>query len=150
MKLFNSIIINYFRMLYLVAIVGKIIYSESFLSSFINLFDQVNILDSMNKYLILGIIFFLLILVDLLLIYFTFKSRKMFLWGNLIFFIMTIIYSFTLINYKISGDCGCFGKILVFENSYDNLYFIMFNFILAITTIIVEATNHKNRVLISN
>lgn len=131
MKWLYLIILNYFRLLFVTAIISKIVYSDSLISSILQLWVKTGIFPYYNyKYVLLFLVLFVVILWEVLILYFSFTNLCLFTCYNISFIFLVGIYSFVTHILDISGDCGCFGKIIVFENTSHKIMFNTFNLLL--------------------
>lgn len=145
----KSIIKNYFRVLFLVSIVGKIIFPNTVQSYIASFLKNTSISKIIYKHLTikLTIVYFVIYLVIQLLeasiLYFSFTSEKKFeklIVVILSFFLFVTVLVLTL---NIPGDCGCFGEILEFTNDIYKLIFSIFNLMIALIYILIKQKSKK-------
>jgi len=146
----KSIIKNYFRVLFLISIVGKITFTNTVQSYIASFLKNTSISKIIYKYLNIKLtivyfaIYLIIQLLEVSLLYFSFTSEKKF--EKLIVAILSFFLFVTVLALKLNipGDCGCFGEILEFTNDIYKLIFSIFNLIIALIYILIKQKSKKN------
>jgi hypothetical protein len=131
----------YFRGIFIITILGKLIFPTTFKSFIISLFkyyDIQYIFLYIEKETILYFLFLTILLIETYLLYLSYIDLQLFAKYLIVFFIFTTVFSLALFTQKVPFDCGCFGNIFTFENSFDKL---LFNFISLIFSVIFFLSN---------
>lgn len=140
----KSIIKNYFRVLFLVSIVGKIIFPntvQSYIASFLKTTGTSKIIYEYLSIKLTIVYFFIYLVIQLSeasIIYFSFTQEIKF--KRLLILLLSFFLFLNMVAYRldIPGDCGCFGEVLEFSNDIYKLTFNLFNFMIAVLFILVR------------
>jgi len=142
---------NYFRILFLLSVFGKFLYPNTFYSYILSFgkFWGINKFlynQGIDLFYFATFVYFLVQTIEVLLIYFSFKSEKWFKFGTeftLIFFFIVSALGFL---FNILGNCGCFGDIIILKNSTYKLMFLIF--CIVINSIYLFLTKNKLKKII--
>lgn len=133
----KSIIKNYFRVLFLVSIVGKIIFPstvQSYIASFLKATGISKIIYE-NLSIKLTAVYFVIYLIvqisETSILYFSFTKELVFIKVMILMLTFFLVLSIIAVKYNIPGDCGCFGDILEFSNDIYKFIFNSSNLIIA-------------------
>lgn len=140
----KSIIKNYFRVLFLVSIVSKIIFPntvQSYIASFLKTTGISKIIYE-NLSIKLTAVYFVIYLIvqisETSILYFSFTKEVIFI--KIMILTLTFFIALSMIAYKLNipGDCGCFGDVLEFSNDIYKFIFNLSNLMIAFIYTIIQ------------
>jgi hypothetical protein len=132
----DIIIVNINRIIFTLAVLGKIIYKTLVITSFLLILKQIGfkfILNILGQSVVVHIVYVSIIYVEIYLIYLSFKNKKLFVYYNLIFYgIILIVNTILYIVAPENSECQCFGELINFENTFSKIIFTLTLFLLSL------------------
>lgn len=130
------IILNYFRLVLITAVIGKLLYADTFYAyvlSFCKYWGINKVIYDLgiDPSLMSTVVYIIIQTIEAYLIYTSFKNKKQFVSGVSYLFVFFLLITSIAVMYNITGDCGCFGQIIEFTNSIEKIYFIVATLLLA-------------------
>lgn len=127
------------KLVYILSIIAKSITSLTFVS-WVKEFFKKYYLFSINNELFIYTLLFFLILTELYIVFYMDEKKLARINNIALSFIFLCLTILAYLN-GMDGDCGCFGKIIRFDNGFDK---IIFNSLFFITSVLFYFLKNKS------
>jgi hypothetical protein len=132
----DIIIVNINRIIFILAVLGKIFYKTLVITSILLVLNQLGlkfILTFFGQSLVVHFFYVVIIYMEIYLIYFSLKDKQKFAIYNFIFYSFILLINVILfLVAPENSECHCFGELINFENTVNKLIFMFILFVLSL------------------